>query len=287
MSVPRIESRFLLCQTLLLVHVDVGLLPFSVQVFAQQIQNCVDALVWVMLLVVIELWSILSQDPFEKVWSHNWTVHVPHLVQRFRVCLHQATLGAKWVFDFKIVDKFEFLVEEVFCQFVCVWKTLQARVHVASIAEVWQTHNTFSSCCTIMHLNFAQFWVHLSPTLWDMPPLVVFKAFGIAIPDPFAFANNREQLVLGAPLAFAKKHSRHFGELVGKLILVSNFNQNCLVEELLFLYSHCSSEVRVKWRVARTFHTRVHFCVLLLLHRPVLASHNSFQALLNLIIGRD
>lgn len=71
MSVPRVERGLVLRETLLLVHVDVGFLPLTVEVLSEQVQDSVDALVRVVLAVPLELGRILPENLFEHVRGND------------------------------------------------------------------------------------------------------------------------------------------------------------------------------------------------------------------------
>jgi|PersoiStandDraft_1058852.scaffolds.fasta_scaffold245998_1 hypothetical membrane protein len=94
MFVPSFQSCLLFVLTLLVIIFDVWLFAFSVKIFAEKIQNGVDAFVGVMLSATLELLGVFAEDTLKHVGSYNTRVHIPHFVYRFSIGQNKTTLGA-------------------------------------------------------------------------------------------------------------------------------------------------------------------------------------------------
>ena len=112
MSIPLISCLFLLWQILVLVHVDVGLLAFSVKILTKEVKNRRDALMWVVLAIALELICVLSEYTFEHVGCDNTSILIPHAAQSLSVGHHEAPIRSKRVLHFKLCDVAELLIKE-------------------------------------------------------------------------------------------------------------------------------------------------------------------------------
>ncbi len=107
MFVPSFQSCLLFVLALLVIIFDVWLFALSVKIFAEKIQNGVDAFVGVMLSATLELLGVFAEDTLKHVGSHHTRVHIPHFVYCFSIGQNKTTLGAQGVYHFFFAHKFE------------------------------------------------------------------------------------------------------------------------------------------------------------------------------------
>jgi hypothetical protein len=104
--VPGFQSSFLFVLNFFVVVLNIRLFAFPVEILTKQVKNGVDALVRVVLGVTLELLSIFAKDSFEHIWTDTAIRQVPHFIQCFGICHHQATLSTKRIFHFQVCHEF-------------------------------------------------------------------------------------------------------------------------------------------------------------------------------------
>ena len=107
---PSFKSRFLFVLALLVVIFDVWFFAFSIKIFAEKIENGVDAFVRVVLPTTLELLGIFAEDALEHVRSDHTRIHIPHFIHCFRISQNKTAVSAQSVFLFLFYDKFEVFV---------------------------------------------------------------------------------------------------------------------------------------------------------------------------------
>lgn len=126
MLVPCFFSNLLLRFALAFGVLHKRFLAFAVQVFAHQVQHCVDALMRVVLAISCELLGVLPENTLEEIRTDHVIGLVPHLINELCIGHHEAALSAERVLDGQLLDELVPLLEEEPCQLVGVAETLQA-----------------------------------------------------------------------------------------------------------------------------------------------------------------
>ena len=189
MLVPGLLGSFFFRLVRLFIKLHIGLLALTIKVFAHQVQNRVNALMWVMLAETCKGRSILTQDSFEHLRCHGMLIHVPHLINQLCVSHDQTAFGAEGIFLSKLIDKLEAWLEEELCQLEGVAQTLKAWAHVASISKVVQANNAiFAISWALLHTNTVQFCVSLGRASRQVKVLVLLTAGLFAVPDTLTLA---------------------------------------------------------------------------------------------------
>ena len=111
---PSFKSRILFVLALLVVIFDVGFFAFSIKIFAEKIENSVDAFVGVVLPTTLELLGVFAEDTLEHVRSDHTRIHIPHFIHCFRISQNKTAISAQSVFLYLFTYKFEVSVEEEF-----------------------------------------------------------------------------------------------------------------------------------------------------------------------------
>ena len=107
---PSFKSRFLFVLALLVVIFDVWFFAFSIKIFAEKIENGVDAFVGVVLPTTLELLGVFAEDTLEHVRSDHTRIHIPHFIHCFRISQNKTAVSAQSVFLFFFYYKFEVFV---------------------------------------------------------------------------------------------------------------------------------------------------------------------------------
>ena len=149
-----------------------------------------------MLIVAFKLCVVLRQNILENRRCHLVRIHIPHFVQRLRVCHHKAALRAKRVLDWYVVDVGELLVQEKLRQLISVGKTLDRAIHVARVSDISQADHPIFSISLTRHRDVAQLTVVLRSAIWLVIPKVFFHAVFVAVADALAHADGWQDVAL-------------------------------------------------------------------------------------------
>ncbi len=205
MLLPRLQTGDLIRLSVGFGHLHVGLLVLPVEVFTQEIQDGVDALLGVMLAMTLELLSILAEELLELDGADHGIVLVPHLVEELGVGLGETAFGAERVLRVQIL--LEFTVEEVSGQFPSVAQTLETTVHIASITQVSESHLSILSSRRPVKCRILQVLVHECAAVRLMEVFIFVFASFRAVFDSFAYTFELQYLFLITKFTFSHRHS--------------------------------------------------------------------------------
>ena len=120
MLVPSFNAGFFVSFAVVFAGFDVWFLFFSVEIFVNEIQNGIDALLGIVLFISLKDAVELAKNSFEEIWSHSSGGTVVHLANKLGIGLNHSTLSSHNVFVRIFDDVLVLVLQEELRKLICV-----------------------------------------------------------------------------------------------------------------------------------------------------------------------